>query len=377
MPRPRSGELYISRGKYFARITVHTEGTAHRQRVPLNTDVRAVARAKLARLIAGDPSAAGAETFEHAARRVMSAALIATKDERLSRLERYVFPVLGALSVTKVKASHIRTALDAAVAYGLGRSAARHLLDDMAAVLDALWRDEQIPENPARKVLVPAAAKIDHRPRVILTDGEIDRFLRWPDLPLWLRCMCLVSRALGGMRTSDLHAWDWVQVDLEGWASAEVPRPKTKSAARLILPDVLVPVLRSWWVASGSPSHGPVFPRRSGPAKGQTQGKRSHVRELRRALWAAHVRRGETLETDPLQTDTTTTRRVDFHGFRRAYATGLARAGVNNQLAMALAGHSSAQTHARYVRLSETLEAPAGALPVVSAKPWPKPPDSK
>lgn len=377
MPRKRSGELYTSRGQYFARVTVVTDGTAHRKRVPLNTDVKAVARAKLARLLAGDATAAGAETFESAARRVMSAALIATKDERLSRLERYVFPVLGGLTVGKVKAQHIRTALDAAVAYGLGRSAARHLLDDMAAVLDALWRDDQIPENPARKVLVPAAAKIDHRPRVILTDGEIERLLRWSDLPLWLRCMCLVSRALGGMRTSDLHAWDWVHVDTEGWASAEVPRPKTKSATRLVLPDVLVAVLRAWWFASHCPTHGPVFPRRSGPAKGQRQGKRSHVRELRRALWDAGVRRGETLETDPLQTDTPYSRRVDFHGFRRAYATGLARAGVNNQMAMALAGHSSAQTHQRYVRLVETLEAPAEALPAVSATAWPKPPGEK
>jgi integrase len=206
-----------------------------------------------------------------------------------------------------------------------------------------------------------------------LTDEEFERFIRWPELSLVLRCMCLASRTLGGMRTSDLHRWDWVQIELENWTWAEVPRPKTKSATRLVLPDVLVPVLFEWWRASGEPTHGPVFPRRAGPAKGLRQGKRSHVRELRRALWDAGVRRGATPETDPLQTDTDTTRRVDFHGFRRAYATGLARAGVNNQTAMALAGHNSPQTHQRYVRLVEILEAPAAALPAVSAKPRPNP----
>ncbi len=377
MPRPRTGELYTSRGKYFARVTVTTDGVQHRQRIALHTDVRAVARAKLARLLAGDAGAAGAESFEVAARRVLESSTIVTAAERLSRLERYVFPVLGSLLATKVRASHVRTTLDAAAAYGLSRTTVSHVRDDLRAVFDSLWRDDLIPENPVLKVHIPASAVIDRRPRVVLTDAEFARLIQWPDLPLVLLVMCLASRSLGGMRTSDLHAWDWLHIDVIGWTSAEVPRPKTKSATRLVIPDVLVPVLLAWWRRCGEPKHGPVFPRRGGPAKGQRHGKRSHVRELRRACWDAGVRRGETLETDPIQSDTSTSRRLDFHSFRRAYATGLARAGVNNQQAMALAGHSSAQTHARYVRLVEVLEAPAGALPAVQAGSWPKPPESK
>lgn len=370
MPRPRSGELYRSRGRWFARVTVRTEGAAHRKRVDLNTEVVAVARAKLARLLAGDSEATSDETFEQAARRTCAAATIVTAAERLSRLSRYAFPILGDVPAVRVKAPLVSSVLLAAAVGGLGRSAVKHLLDDMAAVFVALWREDAIAAAaiPTRKVLIPPEAKADGRPRVVLTDEEIERFLAWPELPLWLRCMCLASRTLGGMRTSDLHRWDWVQVDTEGWAWAEVPRPKTKSATRLVPPDVLVPVLRAWWIASGRPTHGPVFPRRAGPAKGRAHGKRSHVRELRRALWEAGVRRGETRETDPLQTDTATTRRLDFHGFRRAFATGLARAGVNVQTAMALAGHRSPQTHQRYVRLVETLEAPAAALPSLSLK---------
>jgi hypothetical protein len=53
----------------------------------------------------------------------------------------------------------------------------------------------------------------------------------------------------------------------------------------------------------------------------------------------------------------------DFHSFRRSYVTGLARANVNMQLAMALAGHRNASTHTRYMRLVECLEAPEAALP--------------
>lgn len=385
MPRKRTGELYRSSGRWFARVTVHTDGAAHRKRVDLNTEVVAVARARLARVLAGDAEATSDETFEQAARRTQpywvdaNGKPIATAYERLSRLERYAFPVIGAWKILRVKAPQVSEVLRAAAVGGLGRSAVKHLLDDMAAVFVALWREDAIAEAaiPTRKVLIPPEAKADGRPRVVLTDDEIERFLAWPELPLWLRAMCLASRTLGGMRTSDLHRWDWTQVDREGWAWAEVPRPKTKSATRLVIPDVLVPVLYDWWLASGGPVRGPVFPSRRGLAKGRRQGKRSHARELRRALWEAGVRRGETRETDPLQTDTDETRRVDFHSFRRAYCGGLAIAGVNNQLAMALAGHRSPQTHQRYIRLVQALEAPAAALPAVSATGWPKRPGSK
>jgi integrase len=369
VPRQRSGELYQSRGRWFARVTVQLEGVAVRKRVSLECEIKAVARAKLDRLLASpefDPAAAGrGESFEHAARRVSEASRIATRAERLRRLEMYAFSEIGGLVATKVKASHVRAVLDAAVARGLGKSAVRHLLDDMAAVFDSLWRDEAIKENPARRVLVPEGAKTDQRPRVVLSDAEFSQLINWASLPLYLKVMCLVARTLGGMRTSDLHAWIWERVDRVDWTWAEVYRPKTKTWSRLAVPDILVPVLFEWWRAAGCPTAGPVFPRRRGRLQGSAHGKRSHVRALRRAVWDAGVRRGQTPETCELQTDTESTRRLDFHGFRRGYCSGLARAGVNNQTAMALAGHSSPQTHARYVRLVETLEAPAEALPVI------------
>ena len=59
---------------------------------------------------------------------------------------------------------------------------------------------------------------------------------------------------------------------------------------------------------------------------------------------------------------------LDFHSFRRAFNTALAVAGVNVQTAMRLAGHRNTATHMRYVQLSETLEAPAGALPLLEQK---------
>ena len=52
---------------------------------------------------------------------------------------------------------------------------------------------------------------------------------------------------------------------------------------------------------------------------------------------------------DPLYYETASTLPVDFHSFRRAFASALAEAGVNVQHAMHLTAHSDPRVHARYV----------------------------
>jgi len=70
-----------------------------------------------------------------------------------------------------------------------------------------------------------------------------------------------------------------------------------------------------------------------------------------------------------IQSGSTEFRPLDFHSFRRAYANALGASGVNVQTAMRLSGHRNASTHMRYVRLAETLETPAAALPVLRGVP--------
>jgi integrase len=309
-----------------------------------------------------DLAAAANETFESAARRLVALQVAKTRGERLRRLEMYAFPLLGEVPVREILGFHIKPVLAAALP-ALARTSIGHLLDDISSVLDELWRDGVLAENPARRVRVPGAARVDGRPRVVLTDDEFARLVAWPPLTPELRCMFMSARCLGGARTSDLHAWDWHHIDTSTWASAWVPRPKTSTRDRLALPDVLVPALRNWWCLEGQPSRGPVFPVREGDRAGARRGKMSHARELRKALWRAGVRRGPTRAECELQTDTAETRRVDFHSLRRAYNTSLAAAGVNVQTAMKLAGHRSATTHMRYVLPAEPLAVPKTALP--------------
>jgi integrase len=306
--------------------------------------------------------AAARETFESAARRIVPTQRAKTRGERLSRLERFVFPMIGDMPVGSIRGLHIRGVLVAALPK-LGKTSLGHVLDDIAGVLDELWRDEILAENPARRVQVPGAARLDERPRAVLTDDEFTRLVTWPALHPELKCLFMSSRFLGGARTSDLHAWDWSHVDVVMWRSAHLPRPKTSTRDRLALPDQLAQVLRGWWHLEGEPRKGPVFPIREGERAGARRGKMSHARELRKALWQAGVRRGETRAECELQTDTEQTRRADFHSFRRAYNTGLAKAGVNVQTAMKLAGHRSPVTHMKYVLPSEPLAVPNAALP--------------
>jgi hypothetical protein len=55
-----------------------------------------------------------------------------------------------------------------------------HFKIDISTVLDGLWREEQIPENVARKLRIPKNAHVDERRRVVLADDEFEALLASP-----------------------------------------------------------------------------------------------------------------------------------------------------------------------------------------------------
>jgi integrase len=425
-----SGNLIWNGKQWSARVPIVVDGERVRRCYPLGTDSKPAARVKLRRLLAEiaggrlptiDEAAAG-ETFEQAARRIVEAQRgegLGTWSERLARLERYAFGELGALLPDKIRPGHVLEALEAARETGLAKQSGAHLRIDLSTVFRRLVIEGTVPSNPVAAVPLPQGFKVEKRPRVMLTDDEFGRFVSSPNVPEDIRLMALVSRLVGGMRTSDLHAWDWRHVDTENWQSTEVYRPKTDDEGddvtqltQIELPEDARAPLRAWWTRWQRPSEGPVFPIMNGKRAGERQGKRSHVRELRRHLWDAGVRRPldgydaaverlraadskirklteaqapglrevgrerlaaevEAKRCCAIQTDTTRTRSVDFHSFRRAYATGLAAHGVNLATAMALTGHKDPRTHVRYVKLAQSavrLRAPAESLPRLPAQ---------
>lgn len=339
-----------------------------------------VARARLRELVEkGAAPSTPIETFEAAARRVvaiLNADGMVTADERLSRLVRFSFPLIGSLLVTEIKPGQITAVLEDVAAKRKSRQTIIHLRNDISKVFAELIRDEALIHNPAKaeRVRTPKVAR-DTRKRALLTDTEFLKFVQAPTTREQVRVMATCSRGFGGMRTSDLHEWRWSDVDLVGWAYSDIPRPKTEHAdapaprERITIPREVVEVLVTWWLGRGSPPDGPVFPlpvRRARTKPGRRQRLvPSYARELRAALLLAGIDRHE------LHHPTDTTKPVDFHSFRRAFVTAVGAAGLNAQTAMRLTGHRTMATHMRY-NMPERLTIPQAAAPRANEDEWEK-----
>ncbi len=405
--RSRTGQLVWRKRGWAARFWTVIDGERVRVQRDLETSNKAVARRKLARLLESEnptpAEAARSETFAEAAKRIVQKQKdegLRTWKERWRRLERFAFPEFGNLDPREIRPAHVREVLEGAAGLGRSRSTVHQLKVDVSSVLGELWRDEVLPENVAARVRIPKSARVDGRDRVILTDEEFARFMACRDVDGELHTMALVSRCYGGARTSDLHGWRWEQIDTVHWIDAHIPRPKTKTKDRIMLPPVLVPLLQAWWHGGGKRTEGPVFPVREGKRAGQHKRQMSYAKALRRALWQAGIVRPlpgyeaaasklEALRNAKapaveiraaelaaqklclIQAGSEDFRRLDFHSFRRAFNTALGAAGVNVQQAMALAGHRTPQTHLVYVKLAQrgALETPTEALPVLQKAP--------
>ncbi len=416
MPRARSGTLVPpgADGMWRARVTKdRPDGTTWRPLYSLGTTDKALARRKLARVNAA--LAAGRDPFDaaelaNAPELVKDYAdawlgkrethgIVMAPDERRN-IERHVVPEIGHLPVCDVRPSHIRSILEgvAEKTYRRGGAASerRYRRETVVKVRGAMHRmfraaqeEDLLEYNPVTPVRTPKLREM-RKERAILTDAEFATFIACERADLELRMLALVARCEGGMRTGDLHRWDWAQIDRVHFAECIIPRAKTETPQVLAVPPVLAPFIRAWWERAGKPEAGPVFPVRVGKRAGEAKRpENSYAKRLRRDLFRAGVYRMPPVEVpatkpgqrtdlkkapegtklaphprDPLYHETATTLPVDFHSFRRAFNTALAEAGVNVQHAMHLAGHSDAKTHMRYVMQAPALRTiPAAALP--------------
>ena len=411
MPRPRTGSLELRPNGWHARLTVdltNADGSTRQERrwVPLGTFDKSRATrmlAKLARELAAGrlvPEARAEtrkpETFDEysdawlAARK--AAGVVMAADEG-NHLTRYILPTLGPLALADVRPVQVRAVLQACVALGRSRETVRKVRGTILRVLGSAFRDELVSENAVLRVEVPSDAREDERERVILTDVEVARYLSSPEADLEVKVASVCSRVLGGMRTAEVLRWAWEMVDRGTFAVVRVPRAKARRGTvgrvqELIVPDPMRAVLRGWWAAQSCPEQGALFPVRRGERKGDFRVGRGHsfARRLRRDLLRAGVLRHacdgscvkaaregkatrcERFASDPLYSDTSMSRRVDFHSFRRAFASALADAGINVQTAMHLAAHSDAKTHALYVMRTDAMkQIPVSAVPNVNA----------
>lgn len=248
---------------------------------------------------------------------------------------------------------------------------------DLKVAVARLLTDRFPSADFMRKVRVPSSACKDERKRKLLTDDEFYALVECPLIPLRYRVLYWASRAIGGMRASDLHAWRWSMVDTSGWATCTVVRPKTKDKpVGHRLQPVVGAMLKEWFLACGCPRPDtPVFPRQRPRRKGQgAKGTHmdysgpSYARRLRKHLVLAGVTRAE-LHDDVAAVDGRGgSKRADFHSFRRLFCTAQARAKVPLAEAMRAAGHRDPRTHMRYMDEVEFCDYPAESMPQRSSK---------
>lgn len=406
MPRAKTGTLVAPgvNGLWRARVTkVHADGTTTRPLYSLGTTDKALAKRKLARLVASVDAGADVHDVADATNAIegvkeyaeawlakrKAQGLASVSDER-GWLTRHVFDSIGKLPICDVRPSHVRSILDEALGRGLRRNSLANLRGVLHRLFRAAQEDERIDHNPVAAVRVPKTREV-RKERAILTDEEFAKFVACATVDLELRMLALVARCEGGMRSGDLKRWDWAQIDRTHFAECTVPRAKTGTPQVLAVPDLLAPFLRAWWERAGSPASGPVFPGRRGKRAGEFRAARGpgFARQLRRDLFRAGVARAPAIvdptdprrtrlvpaPSDPLFHETATTLPVDFHSFRRAFNTALAEAGVNVQHAMHLASHSDPKVHARYVMNTRAMRTvPSAALPALSIAALPEAP---
>jgi len=377
MPRERTGMMKFTGGEWRVRVTVTTtDGKTERPWYALGTADEAEAnrrREKLIRELDGT-DAKGSPRFEPYAeawieeRRTRGVAMVDTES---GILRNYAYATLAKLFLGDIRPRQLRAILDAAVAQGKSQQTIKHIKATLGRVFRRAYLDEIIAENPMDKVELPVIREV-RKERELLNDDEFATFVTHPAVDLELQLLGLAARCEGGMRTRDLTAWTWDHFDLERFAWCVIPRTKTGRPQRMEIPPLVAERLHAWWEKHGRPRTEPVFPVTRGRRRGEARKTRgvSFADRLRRGLVAANITRRELHHETPFSLP------VDFHSFRRAFATALADAGVNEQQAMALTGHADSRAHKRYVLLGNaTRPLPAAALPriVGEARPvaWP------
>jgi integrase len=416
--RPRKVNLVPLASGVAMRMTIDRDGVTVRTQINAQTASKAVARAKARKILAGEgeafiPEAARkGETFREAATRLFEASELKGRQTRYNQLVKYVFPEIGDMLCNDIEVHHIRECLEQASKHpdiGGWTETIRHIKNHISSVLGALYADDLIDENAALRIsfkrkdgsLGGKKIRRVYLPRVVPTDEEFERFiehgLEVGDGQLGeLHSLALFARCLGGMRTSDIHAWRWDHIDIQSWREAQVPRPKTQGAEDETneslefvlepydLPESLVPHLVAWWERNGKPTEGPVFPVRRGKRAGlhKLPGATSYAAPLRDAFWAAGVVRPRP-GWDPtrpqkkfcaLQSGIPGKRdRLDFHSMRRASVTATSSAPeLSFAESMRLADHHDPKTHMRYRRDEANRVVPESAIPRIMAPSLPK-----
>jgi hypothetical protein len=353
----------------------------------------------------------------------------AVDDDRRMRLRTYAVPLIGMNEVGRLLPSHVSSVLKAMATARKSAAYIRKMRSDLSQTFVALIDTNAMTINVALGVPIPSKANVDTRLRMNLTDEQYLALQAARGFDEPIDVMILMVREVAGYRTSDLHAAAWEHCDLIAFLWVRVRRPKTDgeigqhTRARKVRSYERVKhdisehehvreVLERYWRSLGCPERGPMFPllrdgvagmaksrhggtyrRQGSEAGGFKANGTSYADEFRAIVWAAKIycpRVDEGFDDfDPaapdktrcaLQTDTPTTRKLDFMSLRRDFVTAIHAAGVPTATALDAAGHTQINTQMKHYRKERSVAVPAAALPGRGRKrgaaPEPLPPDA-
>lgn len=436
MPRPKKefrceGPRFTSGKGWVGRVWLSVEPKAKWSGwLPLGTSDRELAKKRLevwARTGKQPAAKRGEKSFADEAEDVLkdkeSTAKTPSEKKavqyRRDRLRKYAMAILGPVPVGLLEPSHVAGVLDAMAAEGAALRTIHNLRSDISVVLSKLVRKGELKMNPAKDLELPEDATVDTRERMHLSDEQMITFQTRRGFATPLDMNILLCRCVGGHRTSDGHAGDWSHVDLVGFATMKVRRPKTdgqvgqrtgqrktktKSYEYAVhaVPEQYRPALRAYWESQGSPVSGPIFPlqrdavskpmkmkdgrviERTGVGKaGERKGPgTSYAKAFRKAVWEEEIYSPlpgfDPAKPDPklcaFQTDTETTRRLTFHGLRADLNSALMEAGVTDDQRILILGHTQVSTGHKHYMKRVLVEVPAAALPGLLPATGTKPP---
>lgn len=394
--RPNTGQLILRKSGYVARVWTVIAGVRVRQVVKLGTDNKAVAKIKLRQVLNGETpiQSTSAETYAQLAERVKERREGLVKDtyNEKQRERLWITPHIGHIEVTQVKPHHISAIYENARAKGRSRGLITHLRSVLRSRFAVALEEGTIESSPMDRVRIPKM-KVDNRERAVLTDSELQTYLSWtPEEKqrqagvLERQTMSALARCFGGLRTGDIHALTWEHFDLSNdgaftWGMAL--RRKTARPQKIMVPEVLRPILKDWWTRAGKPTTGLVFPALKGKNAGKgAKNKVSHAHAMRADLKVAFKEHRKSNPEAPAEIldsyapaensprwrelfeQTEFTKPVDFHSWRRKFVQVLGDIGLSAQQAQKLAGHANLAAHERYLQnTSKAATIPEAALP--------------
>lgn len=216
---------------------------------------------------------------------------------------------------------------------------------DIGAVYRAAIREGLVAFNPVSAL--EAVSTDDSHERKPFTAEEVTKLINAAPCEEWRGLIMLGANT--GLRLGDAARLSWSSVDLEAKLIRLMPSKTIKKKVTVELP--IIPELLDYFLAVPITSKDPAAPVFPTLSKLDVKGGSGLSSTFVRIMEKAGVDRGKA-SRDRKDGEAVGAGRVvyekGFHSLRHQFATRLRDAGVSEEDRMALTGHSTRESHARY-----------------------------